>query len=156
MNFNYQRKGASPFGGILSIAFLVVAVIGLFYLFSAFTKFLYWASPILIIAALIIRRKVVINYVKQLINLVKKMPGLGIVAILLTFFLYPFVSLHLFLKALRKPQPEREQVFDNPFFFGPPKEDPREETFTEFEDLTEPEPKKNKESDDEYDQFFEL
>ncbi|HHB78251.1 MAG TPA: hypothetical protein ENK85_03335 [Saprospiraceae bacterium] len=157
MNFNYQNRSNNPFGGILSLVFLVVMIIGLFYLFSAFTKFLYWASPVLIIATLVIRYQVVVNYMKQLAGLLKSMPLLGVGAILLTFLLYPFVALHLFLKALRKPIPESERRAQNPFFFGPPKEKPEEDVFTEFEDLTEPEPRtKKEESDDDYDQFFEL
>ena len=161
MNFNYQNRSGSPFGGIISIVFFAVLMVGLFYLFSAFTKFLYWASPALIIAALLIRYKVVLNYVKQLSNLVQNMPMLGIGAILLTFFLYPFVALHLFFKALRKPIPERERTQQNPFFFGPPKqeEQAKNEHFTEFEDLTEiekPESKSKEKPDDEYDQFFDI
>ncbi len=162
MNFNYQNRSNNPFGGILSLAFVVVLIIGLFYLFSAFTKFLYWASPALIIGALIIRYKVVVNYVKQLGRLVKTMPMLGIGAILLTFLLYPFVALHLFFKALRKPIPERERTPRTPFdlFFEPPpaQTQQKEEPFTEFEDLTEvePKPKSEEKSDDDYDQFFEL
>jgi len=158
MNFNYQNRSSSPFGGLLSIAFFVMLMIGLFYLFSAFTKFLYWASPALIIAALIIRYQVVVNYVKQLGTLVKKMPMLGIGAILLTFFLYPFVALHLFFKALRKPAPEKERP-QNPFFFEPPKQAQKKDVFTDFEDLTEsekPTPKAKEKSNDDYDQFFEL
>ncbi len=85
---------------------------------------------------------------------------LGIGAILLTFLLYPFVALHLFFKALRKPIPERERTQQNPFFFEPPKQERKDETiFTDFEDLTEaekPTPKAKEKSDDEYDQFFEL
>jgi len=134
MNFNYQNRSNSPFGGILSIVFLVVLVVGLFYLFSAFTKFLYWASPALIIAALVIRYKVVVNYVKQLGNLVQKMPMLGIGAILLTFLLYPFVALHLFFKALRKPIPAQERTQQSPFdvfFDQPPKQAQPKEQFTE-------------------------
>ena len=141
----------------MSIVLLVAFLFGLFYLFSAFTKFLYWASPILIIGALIIRHKVVVNYVKQLWALVQRVPMLGIGAILLTFLLYPFVALHLFLKALRKPIPERERAQQSPFdlFFEPPPTKEKE-TFTEFEDLTEVEPESKEKSDDEYDQFFEL
>ncbi len=156
MNFNYQNRSNNPFGGILSIVLLVAFLFGLFYLFSAFAKFLYWASPILIIGALIIRHKVVVNYVKQLWVLVQRMPMLGIGAILLTFLLYPFVALHLFLKALRKPIPESDapqSPFD--FFFEPPPTEEKE-TFTEFEDLTEVEPETKEKSNDEYDQFFEL
>ncbi len=157
MNFYYQNKSNNPLGGFLSIVFLVLLLVGLFYLFSAFTKFLYWASPFLLIAALIIRYKVVVNYVKMLGNLVQKMPALGIGAILLTFLLYPFVSLHLFMKALRKPIPEQERPQQGPFFFDPRPQD-QEETFTEFEDLTEPPPKEKPDDKDEdgYDQFFEL
>lgn len=75
---------------------------------------------------------------------------LGIAAIVFTFLLYPFVSLHLFLKSLRKPRPKATP--ENPFFFGPPQEEPPTE-FTDFEDLSE---KESPKEDDPYDEFFEI
>ncbi len=150
MNFNYQNQ--SPLSGLLSIVFFGLVMAGLYYLFSSFHYYLSWVAPFLLLAALVIKYKVVVSFFEQLIGLLQKMPLLGVLAVVLIYFLYPFVALHLFLKSLRKPAPAGHRK--NPFFFNPLDQQPRNETpiepeFTEYEELDE------KPMDPKDDHFFE-
>ena len=145
MNFNYQSKNTGPFGGLLSIVFMGLVFVGLYYLFAAFNHYLAIIAPILLVAALVIRHKVVIGFVQQLFGLLQKMPLLGILSLVIIYFMYPFVAFYLFMKALRKPIPASQRP-QNPFNFGPfqqkqqrMKQTPIKPEFTEFEDLSVPE-----------------
>lgn len=80
------------------VMFLVM--IGLFYIARGIFTILAWAAPVLIIATLILRHQVILSYGRMLINLTRRNPLMGIVAIVLTIVGFPVVAFALFGKAL--------------------------------------------------------
>ncbi len=78
-------------GIILLVFYLLVK--GLFTIAS-------WLMPFLLIATLIINYKVVLDYITFLGQLLKNNPIMGVLGILMTFMLSPFVVAFLFAKAL--------------------------------------------------------
>jgi hypothetical protein len=151
----YRRKvDINPFNSITSILFLVLAFVALYWLATGIFKILTVAAPFLLVAALLIDYRVVVNYGKWLWNLLRKNPLMGIGGILLTFFGFPIISGFLLGKALlyRKVNKIKEE-FDTK----------QNGEFAEFEELDDepqirmelPEIKKpQKRKDDDYDQFF--
>ena len=85
-------------GVILLVAFLA----GLFFVLKGVFIVLSWIAPVLLIAAFIIDKSVVINYGKWIINTIKNNPLLGIAAIIFTVIGYMVVFPFLFAKALFK------------------------------------------------------
>ena len=99
-------------GVILLVAFLA----GLFFILKGVFFVLSWIAPVLLIAAFIIDKSVVINYGKWIIRTIKNNPLLGIAAIIFTVIGYMVVFPFLFAKALFKKkikdvrqQQERQQ-----------------------------------------------
>jgi hypothetical protein len=93
-----QFKLNSIFGVLLLIAFFV----GLFFILKGVFWVLSWIAPLLLIAAFIIDKSVVINYVKWIGKTLKENPLLGIAAILFSIIGYMIVFPYLFAKALFK------------------------------------------------------
>ncbi len=77
-------------------------LLGLFYVARFIFTILYYLSPIMIVAALIVDYKTVVGYGQWLVAQVKRNPLIGIGAILLTVLAFPLVSLFLLGKALFK------------------------------------------------------
>ncbi len=84
----------------IGIGAMILVMIGLFYIAKGVFTLLAWAAPVLLIITLIIRHEVVLSYGKMLINLVKRNPLMGIVAIVLSIVGFPVVAFALFGKAL--------------------------------------------------------
>jgi|GEM_PF-2314780 len=93
-----QRSGGS--NTLVSILTLVVVVVGIYYAFTVAKWILGVLAIPLLIATLFIDRKVLVNYGKFLSTTFKKNPLIGVLGVLLTIFLYPFVSAGLFGKAM--------------------------------------------------------
>jgi hypothetical protein len=72
----------------------------IFVVARAFLKLLYFVAPVLIIVTAIINYKVILNYFKNIGNIFKKNPMMGIGAGLLSAFFYPVVIGFLFVQAL--------------------------------------------------------
>ncbi len=141
MSIHYQGRRPGFFRSLISLLVIGLILYGLYFVFSAFTRFLYWAAPVLFILALIVRYKVVINYFKFLGWLLQHSVLWGAVAVALSLVFYPFVAFYLFLKALRPPDPMLQEPEESPFFIDnldlyldlDPDPDPSE--FTEYEEL---------------------
>lgn len=88
--------------GLLGILILVAFFVALFYISKAIFFILSWVAPILLVAAFIINKSVVINYGKWIVNLFKSNPLYGIGAALFTVIGYMVVFPFLFAKALFK------------------------------------------------------
>lgn len=106
----YRNQSSPMFGGIISMVFMVLTIIALFYIAQFVFKVLWAISPIIFIAALILDFKGVTNYGKWLINLTKRNLLMGVVAILLSFLGFPFVSLFLLGKAMFKKKVKEAQA----------------------------------------------
>ena len=96
-----KRKNidVNPFNSIISILFLVLVFMGLYFIATSIFKLLALMAPFLLIGALVIDYKVVLNYGKWLVKLLKENFLLGIGAGLLTFFGFPVIAGFLFGKA---------------------------------------------------------
>ena len=88
--------------GFLGIILLVAFFVGIFFILQGVFFILKWVAPALLVAAFIIDRSVVINYVKWLGKMVRSNPIYGIGAILLSLLGYMVVCPYLFAKALFK------------------------------------------------------
>lgn len=85
--------------GIVGFLFLVAILFVIFFIAKIIFKILLYASPFLLVGALIINYRTVLNYFKFLISLVRRNALAGIIGILLTLIGFPVVSLILFGKA---------------------------------------------------------
>lgn len=97
-----QRR--SPFQGLVGML-VTFAVIGLliyagFYIAKGLFTILSWVAPALLVVALILNYKVVLNYGKWLINLLTTNTLFGIVMCLVTIFGFPVVTAWLCFKAI--------------------------------------------------------
>lgn len=90
----------NPFGSIFSILTMVLIFVGLFFVAKGIFTILAWLAPIFLIATVVIDYKVILNYGKWLLNLLRKDLLLGIGGILLTVFGFPIIAGFLFVKAL--------------------------------------------------------
>jgi len=156
--FNSSANNNNPFSTLIGVVLGILFLLGLFFIARFIFTILYYLSPLMIIAALIIDHKSVIGYGKWLLRLTKDNTLLGVGAILLTVLGFPLVALFLLGKALlsKRVKEVREEA-----------EQQREGEYIEYEELdSEPmdlpridqwekqaEPKKRKERND-YDDFF--
>ena len=95
-----QKINVNPFNSIGSILIAVLLVLGLFILAQGLIKLLYMIAWGLLIGALIVDYRVVLNYGKWMFNLFKENFLMGAGVGFLTFLGYPFVFGFLFAKAL--------------------------------------------------------
>lgn len=153
----YRRKvDVNPFNSITSILFLVLAFMALYWIATGIFKILSIAAPFMLVGALVINHKVVINYGKWLWNLLLKNPLMGIGGVLLTFFGFPIIAGFLLGKALlyrkvNKMKEEYETKANGDFIEYEEVED-EPEIRLELPDFEKP--KKDTNSGDNYEQFF--
>jgi len=167
---SYQRQSGSPIGGIGSILFMVFFFIALYYIATGIFKLLLWVAPLLFIVTLFIDYKVIVDYGKWLLNLTKRNPVMGAIAILLSIGFYPVLAFFLLGKAFfKKKVKEVAAQFEEATGASMNGTKHREEEFVDYEDVTDekevklelpplqkPEPRRNKPNkDNEYDSFFE-
>ncbi len=153
---NKRKVDINPFNSIASILLLVFVFVALYWIASSLFWLLTKLSPILLIAALIIDHTVVLNYGKWLLNLLKKNPLMGIVAVLLSVVGYPVIFGFLLAKALlyRKVN-KMKQEFDvkqNGELVDYEEIEEKPQIRLELPSFEKPEPKPKK--GDDYDQFF--
>ena len=104
------NNNQNPLWSILIGVFFLVA---LFFVARFIFRILYFLSPLFLIAALVIDYKVVVNYGKWLVNLVKQHAVFGIGAIIMTIFGFPLVSVYLAGRALfNKRIKQAEQAYE--------------------------------------------
>ena len=104
---NYK---GNPFNSIVGIVIMVVGLIALWVLAKFIFKLLFYLSPVLLIAALVIDRQVVTGYVQWIGRLFRKNPAYGVAATVLSIIGIPVVSLFLLGKAMfKKKVKEMEQ-----------------------------------------------
>ena len=96
-----RKLNVNPLVGFFVLAGVVLVSI---FLFRALFRILYFFAPALIILALIINYKTVLNYGKWLLKTLKENPLTGVIYIALTVLGFPFVSFYLFGKAILSRQ----------------------------------------------------
>jgi len=99
-----QNKGFSIINLIPAILMLIAVFIAVGYIASGIYQILQFIALGLFLITLGLDiaygRQVILGYAKMLLNLVKKNPLMGVIAIGLTFFFHPLVALFLFGKAM--------------------------------------------------------
>lgn len=147
----------NPFSSIFGIIFVLLFLVGLYFIARFIFNILYYLSPILLIATLIVDYKVVLGYAQWLIGLVKQNPLMGIGAIVLSALGFPVLTAFLLGKALFKKRIKQAQAEVRRT---------REGEFVEYEELEEevqdepielPEAKpqpRQKRDPNQYDDFF--
>jgi hypothetical protein len=99
---SFQTSNNNPFSSIFGVVLGILFLLGLFFVARFIFTILYYLSPVMLIAALVIDHKTVTGYGKWLLDKVKANPLLGIGGILLTVLAFPLVCLFLLGKALFK------------------------------------------------------
>ena len=107
---------------------MVLVLIAVFFILQGVFKILSWIAPVLLILAVIINYRTVVNYGVTIVRLLRTRTLLGILAIILTVIGFPVVAAYLFGRALldrkvRRLTQEYEQR--------------REDQYVDYEDLTE-------------------
>ncbi len=95
-----QNKGFNWLNLLPSILMLFAAIYVIGFIASSVYTILSYIAIGLFIATAFINYNVILDYGKMLINMLRRNPIMGIVAIGATVFLYPIVALYLFGKAM--------------------------------------------------------
>jgi hypothetical protein len=110
----YRKTSSFRLDGITSILILIGFLVAMYFIVKYTLIALTVVAPILLIAAFIIDRSVIFNYVKWIGSTLKSNPLLGIGAILFTIFGYMLVFPFLFGKAvLKKKFKQAQQQYEN-------------------------------------------
>ena len=96
---NRRSNDVNPLNSIVSILFLVMIFVGLFFVAKAIFTLLAWVAPILLVLAAIFDYNTILDYGKWLWNLLRTNVLVGIGAVLLTIFGFPVIAGFLFVKA---------------------------------------------------------
>lgn len=97
MRHNFELKTPQIIFGLILFILLFTS---LYFVAISIFRILAWLSPALLIAALILDYKTVLNYGKWLIEMFKTKLPYGIFLLLLTVLGYPLVAGYLFFRAL--------------------------------------------------------
>ncbi len=98
----FNNNQGSPFNTIIGIVVMVLGLVFLLFLARFIFRILWYISPLLLIGALIVDFKGVVNFGKWIIALYKRDTILGVVSTVLTLFGFPLVAGFLLGKGLFK------------------------------------------------------
>ncbi len=87
-----QTRRYSTTETIIGLLVMAAVVIGIFTLFRTIYGILKWATPFLLVAAVIINYKVVVSFGKMIFSILTKNLVTGIIIILLMIFAFPLVA----------------------------------------------------------------
>ena len=151
-----QRKSSTSFtGGLLGLVMLVGLLMVIWFMVKGIFSILSFVAPVLFIITLFLKKSVVIDYGKFIVDTFKKNTGMGLLYGIGTFVGFPLVVAYLFVKALMlynvekrfgKKQPKyaeyeevEEQEVDDEDFLDLPEIEKAEPTkrssSNEYEDL---------------------
>lgn len=99
----------NPFSSLWSLLLVAAVIAVLFYVIKGLVSLLYMVAPFLLIAALLINHKVVLNYANQLVETFKVDILKGVIGVLVLVFGYPLVFAWLLVKALFMNKLEKAQ-----------------------------------------------
>lgn len=99
MAANQSRPGNNPIAGIIGLVVMIFIVFILFQVVKSVISIMYFLGPILLIIALVLNYRVVLNYIKWLAQMIKTDTVRGLIYSALSVVGYPFVSAWLFFKA---------------------------------------------------------
>lgn len=90
----------SPFGFLGPLLILVLFFVFIYYIAKGMFYILSWASPVLLLGALLFDYKVVTGYLSWIWKLLGQQPFAGLLMVCVTVLAYPFVAAYLFFKAM--------------------------------------------------------
>lgn len=99
-----SSRSDNPWKAIIGVAVIVVFLVGLFMLARFVFRLLAFLSPLMLIAALIIDYKVVIDYFKWIRNTFRRDAIAGVIIAILSVFGFPVLSAYFLGRALLKKQ----------------------------------------------------
>ncbi len=105
--FDNQTNIGGAFSGIGCMLMGILTVVAGYFIIKGLYWFLYFLTPVLLVAALIINWKVVAGFGQSLWNLLTRNPLGGLLAVGLTVVAFPFVALFIFLTALGSKKLEK-------------------------------------------------
>lgn len=98
-DFN-SKQGGSPFSGIGCLVTGLLVAVATYFIIKGLYKILYYASPVLLIAALVINWRVVAGIGQSLLNLLTRNPIAGLLVGALAVVAFPFTAAFIFMSAL--------------------------------------------------------
>ena len=113
MSFGEEQRGnGGMFNTIVGIVMLFGVLLGIYYITSWIFQLLYYLSPVVLVATLVIDHKVVVNFVKWLVSLTRKNAIMGLGAIVISAVAFPVTALLLLGRAfLRRKAKQVEQNY---------------------------------------------
>ena len=147
--------GKNPLGFIGPLLILTFFFATLYFIARGIFTLLYWVGPVLLIIALILDYKVVVEFLQFVWSLLLKKPLLGLLVVGLGIIGWPIITGYLFFKALGRRN--MKKLYDTV--------EKEQNTYTEFEEVVEDEsflelPQLNKQKEaptqqpNKYDQLF--
>lgn len=100
MSIQFNSRGNSPWSGLVGLAIVVFLLFGLFMLARFAFRMLFFLSPFMFIASLIIDYRVFLQYLGWIGTQYKRDPVFGILVTVLSIVGFPVVSLFLLGRAL--------------------------------------------------------
>lgn len=149
--FQYNTN-RSPFGGIVPLILIIALFFGLFWVAGQLYTWLSVAAPFLLIIALFLDYKVVINYGKYIIGLFQKNAVMAVLMVLLTFFGFPLVSLFLLFKAYTSYK--LKGMLEKKNEYTQYEEVQEDDDFLELPDLNKQKSKQSNSTSSDYEQLF--
>jgi len=139
-----QSKGSSFVNFIPGILMMVAAFVVIYYVTTGIYAVLSYIAIGLFVAAAIIDYRVILNYGKMLINMIKRNPIAGLAVTGLSVFFYPLVGVFLFGKALllRKVRQFTEKL--DPEFQQRQQQQRAEDEFVDYEEVEDIRPERSK------------
>ena len=131
----FYNRNSNPTGCFI---FGILGLVVLFYFLSWFYRIAWYATPFLLIGALIINYRVVADSLRGLTVLLKRNPFGGILATLLGVAMLPFLSIYWFFGALNYDSMKKMNRQFQGGIFGQPNQPAEEETddgFIDFEEI---------------------
>ena len=134
-SFRVGGNSNNPFGSIISLLIIIGVFILLFFMVTGFIKLLYLVAPVLLVATLLINYNLVSDYVMGIFETFRTDILFGVVKVLFTVILYPFVIGWLFAKAMffRKVTKLKKNMEQQ---IGTLNETPQNTQYAEFEEIS--------------------
>lgn len=88
------------FNGLLGFVLMVAVFVALFFIAKGIFTLLAWVAPVLILAALLINYRTILNYLKFMLSLLRRNPLGGILGIILSVVGFPILAGVLFGKSI--------------------------------------------------------
>jgi len=105
-----SNKSDNPWSTIIGVAVIVLFILGLFWALRMAFTLLYYLSPVLLIAALIIDYKVVLDYFKWLRDTFRRNAISGVIIGILSVVGFPVLSAYFLTRALLKKQVKKAKA----------------------------------------------